>query len=246
MEWVKIKAESRKEKGSNVCHQLRKKGLVPGIVYGRKEPEEQLVVNLKELSEMLHKGVRLIDLAFPTKTEKVFIKAVQMDPISEKPLHIDFSRIAMDEMLTMEVEIILKGQPKGILAGGLLEHNFRQLTVKCLPNNIPDSIEVDVSELDMGDLVRVKELKLPQGVTAVTDPEIVVAGVHQPKEEEVAAPAGEVSTTEPEVITAKKVEGEEGAEGEKGEKGAADKKTTVKEEKKSNKEEKKPAKEDKK
>ncbi|MBI4835373.1 MAG: 50S ribosomal protein L25 [Planctomycetes bacterium] len=236
MEWVKIKAESRKEKGSTICRHLRKKGLVPGIVYGRKEPEEQLVINAKELSEMLHKGVRLIDLAFPDKTEKVFVKEVQVDPISEAPIHIDFSRIAMDEMLTMEVEIILKGQPKGILAGGLLEQNLRQLTIKCLPNNIPDSIEVDVAGLDMGDLVRVKEMKLPQGVSTVTDAEIVVAGVHQPKEEEVAAPAGEISTTEPEVITAKKEETEEGEEGKKG---TDDKKAAVKEEKKPAKEEKK-------
>jgi large subunit ribosomal protein L25 len=242
MEWFTVKAEVRPGKGSRACKHLREKGMIPAIVYGRKEPEETLLVSQKEFSGVLNKGARLINLAYSNKTEKVLIKDVQFDSIHDQFVHVDFNRIALDEMLTMEIDIILKGHPKGIVAGGVLEHNLHKITVKCLPTNIPAHIDIDVSELEMGALIRVKEIKLPDGVNAVTEPEVVVAGVHMPKVEEVVV-AAPVAGTGPEVITAKK-ETEEGAvEGKEEKKSAAkdEKKPAVKDEKKpAVKEEKKP------
>jgi len=250
MEWITIKAEPRTEKGSISCRHLRKKGLIPAVVYGRKEPEQLLMVNRRDFVSALQKGARLINLAISDKTEKVLIKDVQFDRIKEEPIHLDFNRISLDEMLTMEIDIILKGHPKGVVAGGVLEQNLHRLTIQCLPTNIPANIEVDVSALEIGGLVRVKDLKLPGKVKAVTDAEIVVGGVHQPKVEEVAPPT-EVSAVEPEVLTAKKEVPEEGAEGKEEKKpGAKEEKKPAagKEEKKpvAAKEEKKPAKEEKK
>lgn len=245
MEWITIKAEPRTEKGSISCRHLRKKGLIPAIVYGRKEPEEFLTINLKDLVSALHKGARLINLAISDKTEMVLIKDVQFDRIKEKLIHMDFNRISLDEMLTMEIDITLKGHPKGVVAGGVLEQNLHRLTIQCLPTNIPSNIELDVSAMEIGELVRVKDLPLPEKVKAVTDAGIVVAGVHQPKVEEVAPPT-EVSAIEPEVLTAKKEAPEEGAEGKEEKKPGAkeEKKPGAKEEKKpAAKEEKKPAKE---
>lgn len=209
MKWVDIKAELRQDTGTRKARHLRKKGVIPAILYGRKEPVQMLSVNRKELTEVLHKGGRLLNLSLADRAEKVLVKDVQFDPVNEEILHVDFNRIALDELLTMEVEIVLKGHSKGILAGGIMEQNLHRLTIKCLPTNIPPALEVDVSELDIGSLMRVKDIKLPEGVKSVTEPEVVVCGVHLPKVEEVAPPA-EVSATEPEVITARKEVPEEG------------------------------------
>lgn len=234
MEWLTLKAELRDKKGTRQCHHLRKNGFIPAILYGRGAPEQLLMIAKKEIRPVLEKGVHLVNLAHAQRTEQAYIKEMQFDPLGEMLLHIDFTRIAMDETITVDVEINLKGQPKGIIEGGVLEQNLHHLSVQCLPDKIPARIEVDISELELNGLIRVKDVVCPPGVTLATEPEVVVVGVHMKKEEEeVVAAAVEPGAAEPEVITEKKEE----APGEKAE---------VKEEKKPSKEEKKPPKEEKK
>jgi large subunit ribosomal protein L25 len=140
----------------------------------------------------------------PDKTEKVLIKELKYNAAYEVITHIDFARVAMDEFINVQVEIALKGIPKGVKEGGVLEHTLKSINIKCLPMAIPEKIEFDVSALELNGLLRVKDLVLPQGVTAVVSPDVTVAGVHLPKVEEVVSVAAEGAPAEPEVITAKK------------------------------------------
>lgn len=221
MEWVTLKVSVRDKKGSKNCRRLRKSGTVPAVLYGRKEPEQLLSVDRKEAAKLLAKHTHLVSLALPGATEKVVVREIEYDGLSEEIKHIDFVRIALDEMLSVAVDITLKGHPKGVTEGGVLEQNLRSLNIKCLPTAIPDKIELDISGLELEGLLRVKDIKLPKDVTAVTDGEVVVAGVHKPKEEVVAPTPAEGAAAEPEVITKKKEVEEEAAEGKGAEKKAA-------------------------
>lgn len=216
METISVKAELREKKGTKECRRMRLQSLVPAVIYGGKDANQALVVNKKEASKLLGHTARLIDLVLPNKTEKVLVKELKYNAAEEFITHIDFARVAMDEFITVHIEIILKGTPKGVKEGGVLEHTLKSINVKCLPTAIPEKIEVDVSNLELNSLIRVKDLTLPKDVTTVVAPDVAVASVHLPKVEEVAPPTpAEGAPAEPEVITAKKpaeeAEGEAGA-----------------------------------
>lgn len=214
MEWIPLKVSLRTQRGSKACRRLRKKDLVPAILYGYKKNEELLTLAYREIANIVQKGNRLVKLIFPDKLEeKAIIKEIQFDPVTDKILHVDFTRIAIDKTITVEVEIYLKGQPRGVTAeGGVLVQNLHRLQINCVPDKIPARIEYDITEIELGGVVRVKDLVLPEGVTTETDPEIVVATVHSPKVEEAVPTAVEISATEPEVITSKKKKIEESEE----------------------------------
>ena len=203
MELISLKADIRTQKGSKESRRLRKQNIIPAVLYGGKDANELLMISKKEALKLSGHGTRLIELILPSKTERVVVKDLKYSAVDEAVVHIDFARVAMDELLTVSVEIILKGAPKGVKEGGVLEQNLRHLTVKCLPMAIPERISADVSHLELGGLLRVKDLSLPKDVNTSVGPEVVVAGVHLPKVEEVA-PAPTEAIAEPEVITQKK------------------------------------------
>jgi large subunit ribosomal protein L25 len=221
MEWVTVKASIREKIGTSNCRRLRKTGVVPAVLYGRKEAVQMLNIERKDAAKMLAHHTHLLNLAMPTATEKVVVKEIKYDGLREEVMHIDFVRIAMDEQLNISVDIILKGHPKGILEGGVMEQNLRALNINCLPTAIPEKIEVDVSGMEIGALIRVKDIKLPSGVTAATDAEVVVVGVHKPREEVVAATPLEGAPTQPELIVKKKEVEDEEADAKSGDKKAA-------------------------
>jgi large subunit ribosomal protein L25 len=203
MELISLKAEIRTKKGSKESRRLRKQNVIPAVLYGGKDTNELLTISKKEALKLSGYGTRLIDLILPQKTERVVVKDLKYSAVDEAIVHIDFTRVAMDELLTVSVEIILKGAPKGVKEGGVLEQNLRHLNIKCLPEAIPEKIEANVSHLELNSLLRVKDLSLPKGVNTSVSPEVVVAGVHLPKVEEVV-PAPTETVAEPEVITQKK------------------------------------------
>ena len=182
-----------------------------------------LLVDAREFERLLKKHARIISLAHPGGNDKVFIKEVQFDHLDEKAIHIDFTRVAMDELLTLEVPLELKGKPVGVTEeGGTLDQYVKVLKIQCLPDAIPDHLEADVTSLKKDVKFCVKDLPLPKGVKITQDPELVVAIVQEHKIEEVAPAAATPGPLEPEVIKKEKGEEEaaEGAEkGEKGEKG---------------------------
>lgn len=214
MEKVILKAEVRKETGKRIAKDLRNNGLVPANVYKSGKAATSLTVSDKELRSILQTKAGenvLITLKISggesaAKDRTVLIKEIQRHPVRENVLHVDFNEISLTEMLKVNVPLVVKGDPVGVkVDGGLLEHVLRELSVECLPTDIPAKIEVDVSALKIGEHVMVKDIKAPEGVKVLNDPELIALVVKAPKVEapkEEAVAGGE----EPELIRKKKEE----------------------------------------
>ena len=216
-EAVTLVAKERNSRGSAEARRLRKKGQVPGVVYGHKEATLAIAVSSEELNRTIKHGVRVVDLDAGGKVEKALIRELQWDPLGHDILHVDFARVSADERIEVEVRIELRGTAPGVTAGGVVDQPIHNLLVECLAIAIPDSIRVSIAELQMDQSIKVKDLKLPDGVIAKVEPESVVVHVRQPMLEAEAAPAlpgAAAETAEPEVIgrQAKAEEGEEEAE----------------------------------
>lgn len=212
-EAVTLVAQARSTSGTHEARRMRKKGLVPAIVYGHKEATISVTVNRDDLYKAVRQGARVVDLQAGGKIEKALIRDLQWDHLGHAIMHVDFARVAADERIKIEVRIELRGTAPGVTAGGALDQPIHSLEIECLAIAVPDSIRVAIAELQIGQAIHVKELKLPEGVTTTVDPDAIVVQVAAPKtdEEAVAAPAAE--TAEPEVIGRKEKTEEEGEEG---------------------------------
>ena len=229
---------------------LRREGRVPAVVYKEGKSAISIQVSARELSRILHTKAgenALITLRFGDDSKSglkehpalasgenvVLIKEIQHHPVSRQLLHVDFHQISLTQKITVSVPLAMKGEAVGVkLSGGVLEHLRWELEVECLPTEIPAEIAVDISALEKGQTLHVKDVVLPEGVRAVTDPEQPVVSCVEPQREEAAAPAEEGAATEPEVIKQKKPEEEAAAGGtegkEKGKEKAAEPKTEAK------------------
>src|SRR5436309_11950996 len=165
-----LEVTRREDGGKNVARRYRASGKVPAVVYGGHRDPVAITVDRKIVSEMIQKsehGVRSIFLLKMSGTDQqrhAMIKDIQIDPISRKMTHIDFVRVAMDEKVRVTIPVHLQGTAIGVKEGGLLDWQVRELHVECLPNAIPDTIEVDVSRLAHHQYYRVSDLQLPEGV----------------------------------------------------------------------------------
>ena len=214
---AQISVKPRNELGSRANKRLRDAGMLPGVIYGHKEAVVPITLPRKETVNYLTHGAHVFDLSIDGKSEKVLVKEVQFDHLGIEILHVDFARVSLDEKVEVTVPLELKGTPKGEEEGGVLQQIVAELEIECLVTDIPSIIVHNVSEMKLDDVLHIKELKLPPGVKALQDEDLVVAQV-KTIEEEVAAPAGaEEGAAEPEVIGRKPEEGEEAAaeEGEK-------------------------------
>jgi large subunit ribosomal protein L25 len=213
MEIPDIECEPRSERGTRQVRRLRNRGFVPCVLYGREVETRPYAAAAKEIEKALKRGAHLVTLVAPDGSHKVLIKHVQYDHVGERILHVDFHKISLTELLEIEVPVVFKGTPVGVSQeGGVFVEHVKVLKVKCLPESIPDKIEVDISGLKLHDKMRLKDLKLPQGAQLADSPERLVAGVMEPKVEEAPAAAEAAAPTpvEPEVIKKGKKE-EEGA-----------------------------------
>jgi large subunit ribosomal protein L25 len=206
---INIAAEPRSALGSRANRRLRDSGKVPGVVYGHKEAVVPVSLPKKELVNHLNHGTHVFDLSLDGKAEKVLVKEVQYDHLGIEVLHIDFARVSADERVEVTVPLELKGEPAGESDGGVLQQIVSELEIECLVTDIPSVIVHNVSEMKLDDVLHIKELKLPPGVKALQDEDLVVAQV-KTIEEEVAATTEE-GVAEPEVIGRKPEEGEEAA-----------------------------------
>jgi large subunit ribosomal protein L25 len=207
---IVVAAENRTETGKNENRRLRTRGLIPGVLYGAKKDAVPLAVSPKEITTILRSKTgenTLFDLEIGGSRRKVILKEFQINPIKGNLLHADFYEVALDKLIEVSVHIEVVGTPVGVkVQGGLLDHVTREVEVSCLPADIPEKITVDVSELELGKAVRVSDLKVPDKVTMLSEPDLVVVHVIAPRAEEeaaaVAAPAeGEAAAgTEPEII----------------------------------------------
>ena len=231
---IVVAAQSRTETGKNVNRRLRVAGLIPGVLYGSSKKAPQPVsVSPKEITAVLRSksGLNtLFDLDFAGSKRKVILKEFQVEPVKGRLLHADFYEVALDKKLELKVHVEVHGVPVGVKTqGGVLDFVTRELEIECLPADIPEKIDIDVSELEMGKHLRVADLKLSDKLTILTDPDVVIVHVVAARAEEVAPAADAVAAAtpgaEPEVI--KKGKAEAAADEEKG----GDKKPEKKEKK---------------
>jgi large subunit ribosomal protein L25 len=206
---AQVSAKSRSELGTRANRRLRESGLLPGVIYGHKEAVVPVTLPRKQVVDHLNHGAHLFDLSLDGKSEKVLIKEVQYDHLGIEVIHVDFARVSLDEKVKVTVPVELKGTPKGEADGGVLQQIISELEVECLVTEIPDAIRYNVNEMALNDVVHIKDLKLPQGVKALQDEDLIVATVKEILE--VAPAATEEGAAEPEVIGRKPAEGEEAA-----------------------------------
>jgi large subunit ribosomal protein L25 len=203
---IELEVEPREEVGKNACRRLRTRGLVPGNVFGLDRPPFKVAVNPKRIEELLRLGTGVntiftLRLAGQDRTREAMIKELQRDPITDRPLHVDFVRIDANKPIHVDVPIRLVGTPIGVKnEDGILDFVLREVEVECLPALIPEHLDVDVSELHLNQHVSVKSLVVGEGVRLLGDPEQIIAVVSPPRMEEVAAPVEEAApVAEPEV-----------------------------------------------
>ena len=217
-----LEAIARETFGKNEARRTRREGKVPGVLYGGDGAKATPIsVEPKALLKILHSesgANTLISLKLSGAADtKVLVKEYQLDPVTHQVLHADFYRVAMDKLIQVTIPVVVKGEPKGVKQqGGILEFIRREIEVECLPADIPENVEVDVSELMLHQGIRVRDLTIDPKWTPKSDPDMMLVHVIMPKAEEVAAPAAEaaaaapVAPAEPEVIKkGKKEETEE-------------------------------------
>ncbi len=216
---VTLSARHRTDVGRNSVKQLRTRGSVPAVIYGHKDQPANLEINAREINKLLAHAVGeniLVELQIAGDkgaTSKLsLIQEVQHHPVRREILHVDFLEVATDEVLHTEVPVEPTGEADGVKNyGGLLEHSLRSLHIECLPKDLPEIILVDVSALGVNQSLHVRDIPLPQGVKATSDPDLTVFIVAESKTE-VEPVAAAVSSAGPEVIREKKpVEGADSA-----------------------------------
>lgn len=199
---LKLKAKARSETGKTAARRLRALGEIPAVLYGRGTEPRSLTVRKEDLQNAI-KGAAglnvLLDLQVVDGKEKashlVMIKELQKHPFKERMLHVDFLKVARDEQVTMKVPISVVGSDDsvGLKEGGTLQHTLWEIEVQCLPSQVPEHIEADVSKVQIGEHVAVGQLAVPEGVTVLAEPEDVVVTILAPRMVAVEAAGEEVS-----------------------------------------------------
>jgi large subunit ribosomal protein L25 len=215
-----VEVESRQTTGKNAARRMRREGKVPGIVYGLDRPPFSVAVGPRRIEEVLkletgRNTILTLTLAGQDRTRSVMIRELQRDPVDDAIIHVDFVRVDLARVITVKVPVRIVGTPIGVKAdGGILEFLHREIEVECLPTDIPEHLDVDVSHLHINQHVSVSDLAPGEKVKILTPAEEPLAVVAPPRLEEVA-PAPEVAEAvpaEPEVIKKGK-EAEPGEEG---------------------------------
>ena len=216
-----LELNTRDPEGSRSARRMRRDGLVPGVIYGGDEEPRHFAVDARILRNTLAHAAQVIEVALDGASTNVLIKDVQRHPVRGDAIHVDLLRVRMDVAINATVPIDFTGSEEapGVVEGGIFNQELREVSVEALPGDIPDSIQYDVSGLEMNATVTLEVLVAPQGVTLLDDPETVIATITPPTLE----PVEEEIETETELVGEDGeplAEGEEGAEGEAAEEGA--------------------------
>ncbi len=211
MERVTLGVEKREKLGKGGARSLRRSGIIPAILYkgGNSLPVQ---LSVKELSRFVSKTAGeqvIVNLQFPDDTKQAIVKDYQVDPVMGNLLHVDFQEISATEAIRVMVHVAIKGEAIGVKRDkGVLQHGLREIEIECLPDKIPGHIDVDVTNMGLGQSIHVRDLKLGEGIKVLTDPDEVLATVIAVKEEVAAPAAAPAETVEPEVIKKGKKEEE--------------------------------------
>lgn len=183
---VKLVANLRSSKTNSYTHQLRKKGLIPAVVYG-KGVNEPIEVEVKDIESAIRQKGRnaLFDLGLKGKKNNnkyvVMVKEIQRDPIRRQIMHVDLCKISLGEKIHTTVPVVFSGEARGVINGGVVQHGLRDIDIECLPANIPDHLTVDVSSLDIGEHLTIADLAHDQDYRIISDQESVLATVIAPR-----------------------------------------------------------------
>ncbi len=227
MEEIILEIQPRDELGKNKVKGLRGKGFIPAVIYAEGKKSQAIKVSHRQLWQLIHQH-RLESMVINLKIQDdkkqkgrpCLIKEIQYDPVKGDIIHVDFNEISLTKVIKVNVPVVAKGEPIGVKQeGGSLEHILWEIEVECLPTDIPKGIEVDVSQLKIGDAIHIKDITFPPNIKVLNFLEAIVFSVTAPIKEEVVAPAVEgEEKQEPEVIKEKKetpAEGEEAEEDKK-------------------------------
>ena len=219
MATIQINGSVREARGKGGARQARFAGQVPGIIYGAGEQPLPLTINARELEKALGKRgggnpIVQLNVTGATPTERMsLIREVQRNPLTGAAVHIDFQHIDMKKKITLKVHVVTSGLPTGVkMGGGILEHMVREVEIRCLPSDIPEKVVVDVSAMEIGDSLHVRDIDF-KNAEVLSDPDAVIASVVPPTVMEEIKVDPAAAKAEPEVIGKKPAEGE--AEGEK-------------------------------
>lgn len=213
MEIPTLTVEKRKAAGSRAAGRLRRAGKLPAVLYGHGQAPVSLSLSFRDVALHLEHGVHIVNLELEKEVQPCQFKDAQYDYLGTKLVHLDLVRVDLTERIKVTVQIEFRGTPKGVTDdGGVLRHEMTELEIECIVSDVPDTVRVDLSHLEMDQVYHVKDIELPEGVNLVGDPQAAVAVVRLPAaapivEEEPPA-EGEPSAAEPEVISKGKAEEE--------------------------------------
>ena len=214
----KIKVEKRDVFGKNASRRLRREGMIPAILYGGDASNVPLTLRKEDVFMVLKSDTgenTVFQVSFDSKIRDVMIKELQRDPVTDEILHADFVQIAMDKVIRVSVRVMIAGEAVGVKAeGGFVDFITREIEVECLPKDIPEHIEIDISDLHLRQSLKAEEIALPEGVKLITSSDTILVMIEVPvKEEEIEVEEEEEEVIgeeeEPEVIGKEKLETEE-------------------------------------
>ena len=222
---VSFNATARDISGKGAARSLRRQGQVPAVIYGHGRAPQPLSLNARDLDKLLghiQAESTVIEVTVGGHTAKTLIREIQRHPIKRQILHVDFQALVAGEMVTVNIPIVLNGIPEGVrLEGGVLDQTLREIEIEVDPSDIPDHVELDVTNMVIGDSLHVSDIVVPAGVKVLDDPETSVAVLAAPRAVIEETPAVEAiegaaeGVAEPEVIgkgPGDEEEGEDGAE----------------------------------
>lgn len=198
-----LQVAMRETRGKRNARRMRNAGSVPAVLYGHGGPSISLTVPADQLDGAIRHGSRVVQLDGAVK-EGALISEICWNTWGTEPLHVDFTRVNLDELVQISLVLELRGEAPGIKEGGMVDHHLHQAEFECKAVNVPEKIEVTINSLKLGDAIKIADLKLPVGVVCLTDPELVVVQCIEPVE--VSEEVAEVGEGEPEVIGGRKEE----------------------------------------
>ena len=212
-----LKAQKRNELGSRKARAFRKQGLIPGIIYGHGLKPQPITIYEHDVKLAISHGERLLEIDLEGKKQNVLIKEVQYETFGQEVIHVDLTRVRLDERVEVTVRIVLRGTPAGLAEDGVLQQGAKEVSLECLVSEIPEEILRKVTDLNVGDSVYMRDLELPKGAKLLTDANAMVCSVVVIAEEEEAVPveaeepveAEAAPEVQPEVIGEKKEEDQE-------------------------------------
>lgn len=198
---TKLEVKSRERLGSSESRRLRRSGLVPANVYGHHQDPVPVSIDSDALTAVIQTGHKVLEIALNGKTETVMFRDVQWDALGTELQHVDLLRVDPDERVEVEVAIDTRGISPGLQAGGVLDMHMRRLSIECPAIRIPDHIVVNMNHFEIGHVVHVRDLQIPEGIKVLDGPDELVLQIVQPTEvAEITTEPGEGAATQPELV----------------------------------------------